>query len=97
MSRPSLPGSRVGVVVSALLVIAVLAACSATYHHPTGQNVVENFLNGVAGLSSTDAWTVGSYQNGSGRSRTLIERWDGTQWSVVPSVDPGARIELGWA
>ncbi len=45
-----------------------------------------NDLYGVAALSATDAWAVGytsdsNYQN----QQTLIEQWDGTQWSVVGS------------
>jgi hypothetical protein len=46
-------------------------------------------LQGVAATSATDAWAVGSTYTGSQNS-TLIEHWDGTRWSVVPTpVIPG--------
>jgi hypothetical protein len=48
-----------------------------------------NFLNGVAALSATNAWAVGYYLNASFVNRPLIEHWDGTRWSVVPSPNPG--------
>jgi hypothetical protein len=48
-----------------------------------------NFLNSVAAASATSVWAVGSYSpqasGGSVPSDTLIEHWDGTQWSVVAS------------
>jgi hypothetical protein len=49
-----------------------------------------NELLGVAALSPTDTWAVGytAYQSG-GTYYTLIERWDGSQWSVVPSPNVG--------
>ncbi len=49
-----------------------------------------NFLDGVAALSAKNVWAVGSYylQN-QGPARTLIEHWDGTSWSIVPSPNVG--------
>lgn len=35
-----------------------------------------------------NAWAVGAYMNG-GQWQTLTERWDGSQWSIVPSPNPG--------
>jgi hypothetical protein len=50
-----------------------------------------NFLSAVSALSSNDVWAVGSYSPGpSGPDRTLIEHWDGSQWSIVPSPSIGA-------
>ncbi|HEX9312493.1 MAG TPA: hypothetical protein VGA30_06665 [Actinomycetota bacterium] len=49
-------------------------------------------LSGVAAISSTDAWAVGVA--GGSPSRTLIEHWDGAEWSVVPSVDVGTLNSL---
>jgi hypothetical protein len=43
-----------------------------------------NFLNGVAAISSTNVWTVGSAGNGNG-SLTLVEHWNGMRWKVVAS------------
>lgn len=49
-----------------------------------------DILTGVAASSATDAWAVGYSGTNSGR-RTLIEHWNGTQWSRVPSPSPGGK------
>src|SRR5207237_796431 len=36
-------------------------------------------LNAVAGRSANDLWAVGRSE------QTLVEHWDGTLWSVIPS------------
>ena len=41
-------------------------------------------LHAVAALSSTDIWAVGSITT-STSTQSLIEKWNGTSWSVVPS------------
>ena len=47
-----------------------------------------NVLSGVA-FDSTGVWAVGSsYDSVTVQYRTLTERWDGTQWSLVPSPSP---------
>ena len=46
-------------------------------------------LYGVAAVSASDVWTVGSYQNSNGTYKTLIEQWNGTNWSVVHSPNIG--------
>src|SRR5262249_41005892 len=48
-----------------------------------------NRLSGVVALSPDNAWAVGDYRYlyptpGIG-TRTLVEHWDGSQWSIVPS------------
>jgi len=60
-------------------------------HSPNGTS--GSMLNAVSAVSSTDVWAVGIQDtNGSvNGNRTLIEHWDGTKWSVVPS--PNASIE----
>jgi hypothetical protein len=45
-------------------------------------------LSGVAALAADDAWAVGGYGQGV-PGRTLIEHWNGTSWSVVPSPNKG--------
>jgi hypothetical protein len=42
----------------------------------------DNILYGVACDSAKDCWAVGAYTDATG-SQTLIERYDGTSWSVV--------------
>lgn len=53
-------------------------------------------LNGVAALSTSDAWAVGSYNNTNSPSLTLTEHWNGSVWSVVTSPNPSgaARDQL---
>jgi len=46
----------------------------------------DNELKGLAVASANDIWAVGDYLDSSSSSRqTLIERWNGTAWSVVSS------------
>jgi len=47
-----------------------------------------DILNGVAVLSSTNAWAVGSYSNGTA-DQTLIVHWNGSMWKVVASPNAG--------
>jgi hypothetical protein len=56
----------------------------------------QNFLSGVAGVAGGDVWAVGlaAYPSGDHIQATLIERWDGTRWSVVESKDPYREDEL---
>jgi hypothetical protein len=42
-------------------------------------------LSGVAAVSASDVWAVGSSSNSMHYPQTLIEKWNGTQWKVVPS------------
>ena len=59
-----------------------------------------NALSGVAAASGGDVWAVG-YSNNLDDSviRSLIEHWDGTQWSVVnsPNRDPADTLLSGVA
>lgn len=44
-----------------------------------------NRLTGVACASESQCWAVGSFEDNVGRT-TLIEQWDGTSWTIVPSM-----------
>lgn len=44
-----------------------------------------HFFHGVAAVSATDVWAVGYSLDGSFLIRSLVEHWDGTSWSIVPS------------
>jgi hypothetical protein len=46
-------------------------------------------LSAVAATSAKDVWAVGSYNTG-GAYKTLIEHWNGTGWTIVPSPNPAA-------
>src|SRR5205823_5698851 len=48
-----------------------------------------NYLLGVAALSADDVWAVGYFVNSPIGSRTLVEHWDGSKWSVVAGPNPG--------
>ncbi len=57
---------------------------------------LENQLSSVSALSAQDIWTVGSAtDNTSGAVQTLIEHWNGTQWSIVTSPNPpGSQVPI---
>ena len=42
-------------------------------------------------VSANDIWSVGSAVNNNGVFQTLIEHWNGTKWSVVPSQNVGSN------
>jgi hypothetical protein len=54
----------------------------------------ENSLLGVSDLPSGKAWAVGYDVNAEYRQKTLVEHYDGTTWSVVPSPSPGGRQNI---
>ncbi len=58
---------------------------------PSGPpDVDNNYLSGVVALSATDVWAVGYIPSRyPQQGKTLIEHWDGTRWSIVPSPSPG--------
>jgi hypothetical protein len=53
-----------------------------------------NFLFDVAGVAANDVWAVGRYSNTFGPDQTLIEHWDGTNWSVVSSPNAPSYDDL---
>jgi hypothetical protein len=46
-------------------------------------------LRDVTALSASDVWAVGLTLETDGGQLTLTEHFDGTTWSVAPSLDPG--------
>ena len=44
-----------------------------------------NNLFAVSGTGLDDVWAVGGYASASGTTNTLIEHWDGSAWTLVPS------------
>ena len=48
-------------------------------------------LRGVACTSATNCFAVGDTLDANGRIRTLIERWNGTTWSIMPSAGQVGR------
>lgn len=60
---------------------------------PTPDTGTDSNLADVSVLPSGEAWAVGAhytgYTGGNPLFRTLIEKWDGTAWSIVPSPNAG--------
>lgn len=48
-------------------------------------------LEDVSGTSASDVWAVGTTSPVGVVQQTLVERWDGAAWTIVPSADPGAH------
>src|SRR5438045_2090646 len=61
------------------------AAWTITTSH--NQGVYGNTLSGLTTLSSTAAYAVGNWYDINGRSHTLLEQWNGTAWSIIPTPD----------
>src|SRR5262249_56698705 len=52
-----------------------------------------SYLFGVTALSSSNAWAVGGYVNGT-VEQTLIEHWNGRSWKRVASPNPGGAARV---
>ena len=48
-----------------------------------------NLLDGVSCALASSCTSVGYYRNKGGAYKTLVESWDGTRWSVVPTPNEG--------
>ncbi len=56
-------------------------------------SATDNFLYGVAGVSTNNVWAVGATGSASqGPLQTMIEHWNGTQWSIVSSPNSSLPI-----
>jgi hypothetical protein len=79
----------------ALIAPSAAAAGASTWSVVSSPNVgtLSNGLAGVATLSPTDAWAVGSYQfiapGAAPINKTLTEHWNGASWAVVSSPNVG--------
>ncbi|MBV9230580.1 MAG: hypothetical protein JOZ18_14820 [Chloroflexi bacterium] len=62
---------------------------------PTPAGSTSIFLGGLAVVSASDIWAVGSSSNSSSSSQTLIEHWNGKDWSIVTSPNRGSQDSLG--
>jgi hypothetical protein len=62
--------------------------------NPNAGAGTKNTLTSVDALSRTSAWAVGSYRTPTSPGtdsvrKTLIQRWNGTSWTIVSSPNPG--------
>ena len=55
------------------------------------RTVVTTTFNDVVAISSADVWAAGYFCCEPGGSITLVEHWDGIQWSVIPSPNPSTN------
>ena len=73
---------------------ATVPSDSATWAIVTSANTStteENVLYGVTCISPSNCWAVGEYYSSvSGKYKTLIEQWNGSAWSIVPSPNANA-------
>jgi hypothetical protein len=52
---------------------------------------MRDMLYGASALSTKNVWVVGDQQGSGGVFHTLVEHFDGTGWSVVPSSNPAPK------
>lgn len=62
-----------------------------THYSTPNLGAITNGLYGVASTSTDDVWAVGNGYPPSQNSRTQIQHWDGSQWSIVPSPNVGTN------
>ena len=55
---------------------------------PNAGTTGDNVLTSVDALSSTNAWAVGFTHTSTSR-KSLIQRWNGSSWTIVSSPNPG--------
>src|SRR5207249_2539653 len=56
---------------------------------PNVNGSLSDSLSGVAAVAANNIWAVGNYYDASNSQQTLIEHWNGTSWSIVPSPSRG--------
>lgn len=59
---------------------------------PNRRNATVSELHSVSGASANNVWAVGSSHDGTLPTRTLIQHWDGTQWSIALSPSPDKQF-----
>lgn len=57
---------------------------------PNGDFAYISFLYDVTCTAADNCWAVGYYKSINPPQKTLIEKWDGASWSVVPSANAGS-------
>lgn len=92
----ALAGLAIAAVAALGAVSPVRAATSWTLATSPNPGSVENYLNAVTCADPTHCWAVGGTAGSAGFTQALIERWNGTAWSVdtVPNENNGAALQL---
>jgi hypothetical protein len=60
------------------------------YSGGTGSPDGESCIQSISAISTNDVWAAGWINYSGNTSSTLIQHWDGTQWTAVPSPNVGA-------
>jgi len=60
----------------------------------TGGDGIQNTLNGVAAISTSNVWAVGTHTASNGAYQTLIEHWNGSAWTVGASPSPSGSADV---
>ncbi len=95
MSRTLRPVQSAVLIFTSLLFFVLLAVASTTWLTISSPNSgTTNYLYGVSAISPSDTWAVGYAYNGSNQL-TLIEHWNGTNWAIVSSPNPGTQTRCG--
>lgn len=85
-----------GLVSAALFVVgagrASAAACESWGGLPPNAGSGDNELLGVAATSPCNAWAVGHYFNSNDNNQTLVEHWNGKEWRIQRSQNPGGAL-----
>jgi hypothetical protein len=86
-------------VVAGLFATALLVASGIAIGAGSGWTVIsspspnsKNLLAAVSGTSDSDVWAVGSQFDANQNQTILAEHWDGTNWTVSPTPNPGTHL-----
>lgn len=78
-----------------IIAVAAVAAGSGWTVMMSPNATSANLLSGVVAISPSDVWAVGYDYNSSNIQQTLTEKWNGANWSIVPSPSPGTQSKCG--
>jgi hypothetical protein len=62
---------------------------------PSPNRTNTNYLYAAAAISPSNVWAVGYDYTAAGVQTTITERWNGTQWRMGPSPNPGTASNCG--
>jgi hypothetical protein len=79
-------GVAVGLTLALGTAVPAHAATTWSIVATANRGTIANYLNGVTATATNAAWAVGSwYDTNAASPRTLVQRWNGTSWSIVSS------------
>ena len=57
---------------------------------PSPRGSTFSAITDITAIAADDAWAIGASSKGQGPGRTMTLHWDGSNWSIVSSPNPGA-------